>query len=199
IAVGNFSPAGGATPTYHRARARPAHSSRRAPAPEGRAGGGREWTRSSSSSPRTSGSCSRLACGTSSTRSAATTSSSTSSSAPLRCPQAASSTARSCTTRRRRHGATPERRARPWPVGAGGGGDAVSVTTLVLVVDDEPAMLKVSEMTLSQAGFSVLTLEDPLEALEEIREGLRPDVIVSDVSMPQLDGFQFYERVREVP
>lgn len=75
----------------------------------------------------------------------------------------------------------------------------MSVTTLVLVVDDEPAMLKVSEMTLSQAGFSVLTLEDPLEALEEIREGLRPDVIVSDVSMPQLDGFQFYERVREVP
>jgi len=73
------------------------------------------------------------------------------------------------------------------------------MTTLVLVVDDEPAMLKVSEMTLTQAGYNVLTLDDPLEALEEIREGLRPDVIVSDVSMPQLDGFQFYERVREVP
>ncbi|HZW27889.1 MAG TPA: response regulator, partial [Trueperaceae bacterium] len=73
------------------------------------------------------------------------------------------------------------------------------MTTLVLVVDDEPAMLKVSEMTLAQAGYTVLTMDDPLEALEEIREGLRPDVIVSDVSMPQIDGFQFYERVREVP
>lgn len=73
------------------------------------------------------------------------------------------------------------------------------MTTLVLVVDDEPAMLKVSELTLTQAGYNVLTLDDPREALEEIREGLRPDVIVSDVSMPNMDGFQFYERVREVP
>ncbi len=73
------------------------------------------------------------------------------------------------------------------------------MTTLVLVVDDEPAMLKVSEMTLTQAGYNVLTIDDPAEALEEIREGLRPDVIVSDVSMPQIDGFQFYERVREMP
>ncbi len=73
------------------------------------------------------------------------------------------------------------------------------MTTLVLVVDDEPAMLKVSEMTLTQAGFNVLTMEDPVEALGEIREGLRPDVIVSDVSMPQIDGFAFYEKVREIP
>ncbi|HZW99731.1 MAG TPA: response regulator [Trueperaceae bacterium] len=73
------------------------------------------------------------------------------------------------------------------------------MTTLVLVVDDEPAMLKVSEMTLTQAGFNVLTMDDPVEALGEIREGLRPDVIVSDVSMPQLDGFAFYEKVREIP
>ncbi len=73
------------------------------------------------------------------------------------------------------------------------------MTTLVLVVDDEPAMLKVSEMTLTQAGFNVLTMDDPVEALGEIREGLRPDVIVSDVSMPQLDGFAFYEKVHEIP
>lgn len=71
-------------------------------------------------------------------------------------------------------------------------------TTLVLVVDDEPAMLKVSEMTLAQAGYSVLTMDDPLEALEELREGLRPDVIVSDVSMPQIDGFEFYRRARSI-
>src|SRR5690606_1517093 len=50
-----------------------------------------------------------------------------------------------------------------------------------------------------QAGFNVLTMDDPVEALGESREGLRPDVIVSDVSMPQLDGFAFYEKVREIP
>ena len=71
-------------------------------------------------------------------------------------------------------------------------------TTLVLVVDDEPAMLKVSEMTLSQAGYSVLTMDNPLDALEELNEGLRPDVIVSDVTMPQIDGFEFYNRTRSI-
>src|SRR5680860_1566443 len=71
-------------------------------------------------------------------------------------------------------------------------------TTLVMVVDDEPAMLKVSEMTLLQAGYSVLTFENPLDAFEELQEGLRPDVIVSDISMPQIDGFEFYARARSI-
>ncbi len=71
-------------------------------------------------------------------------------------------------------------------------------TTLVLVVDDEPVMLKVSELTLTQAGYSVLTMDDPLEALEELKEGLRPDVIVSDVNMPQMDGFEFHNRTRAI-
>ena len=71
-------------------------------------------------------------------------------------------------------------------------------TTLVLVVDDEPVMLKISEMTLTQAGYSVLTMDNPLEALEELKEGLRPDVIVSDVNMPRIDGFEFYNRARSI-
>jgi len=70
--------------------------------------------------------------------------------------------------------------------------------TLVMVVDDEPAMLKVSEMTLVQAGYNVLTFDNPLEAVEELREGLRPDVIVSDISMPQIDGFEFFARARAI-
>lgn len=71
-------------------------------------------------------------------------------------------------------------------------------TTLVLVVDDEPAMLKVSEMTLLSAGYEVLTFDDPREALVELRDGLRPDVVVSDVSMPPMNGFDFYANVREI-
>lgn len=72
-------------------------------------------------------------------------------------------------------------------------------TTLVLVVDDEPAMLKVSQMTLEGAGYDVITFDDPIEALGELRDGLRPDVVVSDVSMPPMDGFEFYANVRELP
>jgi two-component SAPR family response regulator len=69
---------------------------------------------------------------------------------------------------------------------------------LVLVVDDEPSMLKVSELTLTGAGYGVITFDDPREALSELRDGLRPDVVVSDISMPPMDGFEFYAQVHEI-
>ncbi|MEX2535631.1 MAG: response regulator [Trueperaceae bacterium] len=68
--------------------------------------------------------------------------------------------------------------------------------TLVLVVDDDPALLKLIELTLVAASFNVLAFDDPRDAVTELEEGLRPDVIVSDVSMPGLDGFEFYKKVR---
>lgn len=68
--------------------------------------------------------------------------------------------------------------------------------TLVLVVDDDPAVLRLIELTLASAGFSVLAFEHPRDALDDLEEGLRPDVVVSDISMPGLDGFEFYKRVR---
>ncbi len=71
-------------------------------------------------------------------------------------------------------------------------------TTLVLVVDDEPSMLKISELTLTSAGYDVIAFDDPIEALAELRDGLRPDVIVSDISMPPMDGFEFHGHVREI-
>lgn len=71
-------------------------------------------------------------------------------------------------------------------------------TTLVMVVDDEPGMLKVTELSLVGAGYAVLTFDNPLEALGELNEGLRPDVIVSDISMPGMDGFEFYQQARTV-
>jgi two-component SAPR family response regulator len=71
--------------------------------------------------------------------------------------------------------------------------------TLVLVVDDDAAVLKLIELTLLAAGFNVLAFDDPRDAVAELEEGLRPDVIVSDVSMPGLGGFEFYKRVRTFP
>jgi two-component SAPR family response regulator len=71
-------------------------------------------------------------------------------------------------------------------------------TTLVLAVDDEPALLKVTEMSLLSAGYAVLTFDDARDALEEMQEGLRPDVIVSDIHMPAMDGYEFYRRVRAI-
>src|SRR5690625_1109818 len=70
--------------------------------------------------------------------------------------------------------------------------------SLVMVVDDDLGVLKVVELTLSGAGFSVLAFDDPRDAVDDLNEGLRPDVIVSDISMPGMSGFDFYKRVREI-
>lgn len=70
--------------------------------------------------------------------------------------------------------------------------------SLVMVVDDDLGVLKVVELTLSGAGFSVLAFDDPRDAVDDLNDGLRPDVIVSDVSMPGMSGFDFYKRVREI-
>lgn len=70
--------------------------------------------------------------------------------------------------------------------------------TLVLAVDDDLGVLKLTQISLEGAGYTVLAFDNPLDALEEIQEGLRPDVIVSDVSMPSLDGFGFYQKVRDI-
>ena len=73
-----------------------------------------------------------------------------------------------------------------------------SSPTLVLAVDDDPTNLKLIEMSLTGAGYTVLTFDRARSALAEMHEGLRPDVIVSDVSMPLMDGFNFYGKVREI-
>lgn len=72
------------------------------------------------------------------------------------------------------------------------------ILSLVMVVDDDLGVLKVVELTLSGAGFSVLAFDDPRDAVDDLNEGLRPDVIVSDISMPGMSGFDFYKRVREI-
>ena len=71
-------------------------------------------------------------------------------------------------------------------------------STLVLAVDDDLGILKLTQVSLESAGYNVLAYDNAYEALDELNEGLRPDVIVSDISMPALDGFGFYSKVREI-
>lgn len=65
----------------------------------------------------------------------------------------------------------------------------------VLVVDDEPDVTELLEYKLQQAGFLVRAINDPLRVLGLARD-LRPEVIVLDVMMPELNGLQLLKMIR---
>lgn len=70
-------------------------------------------------------------------------------------------------------------------------------TRRILVVDDEPRMTRFIRMNLDLEGFSVHEAYDGKEALDRVREVL-PDLVILDVMMPKLDGFQTLQMMREV-
>lgn len=66
----------------------------------------------------------------------------------------------------------------------------------ILVVEDEPSTQRLLDMILTSEGFEVRTCDNGSEALGEI-ERLKPDLVVLDLMMPEMDGFEFSRRVRE--
>jgi len=68
---------------------------------------------------------------------------------------------------------------------------------LILVVDDEPRIRKFVRMNLELEGFRVIEADNGLEALEKVREEL-PDLVLLDVMMPEMDGFEALEHIREI-
>lgn len=65
----------------------------------------------------------------------------------------------------------------------------------ILVVDDEPQVRKLLETYLGRAGFEVRTAVDGLDALERVREEV-PDLVITDVTMPNLNGLELTRRLR---
>ncbi|NIS81540.1 MAG: response regulator [Anaerolineales bacterium] len=67
----------------------------------------------------------------------------------------------------------------------------------ILVVDDEPRMIHVIRMNLEHDGFEVYEATSGLMALEKMRDQM-PDLILLDVMMPDLDGFETLRLIREI-
>jgi len=68
---------------------------------------------------------------------------------------------------------------------------------LVLIVDDEPRMIKFIRLNLELEGYRVSEASNGLEALDKVRKEL-PDLVLLDVMMPEMDGFEALERIREI-
>ena len=66
----------------------------------------------------------------------------------------------------------------------------------ILVVDDEPYLRDGIRLTLEAEGYRVLTASDGAEALA-VLQSQPVDLILADIAMPRMNGYQLYERVRE--
>ena len=69
-----------------------------------------------------------------------------------------------------------------------------SMEPMVLVVDDDDTVREITALILEEAGYRVLVARDGNEALEQVRDA-RPDGVLLDMMMPEVDGLQFLHRL----
>lgn len=67
---------------------------------------------------------------------------------------------------------------------------------LILVVDDEKRMVRFIRLNLEQDGYQVVSAYNGNEALEQVRTAL-PNLVLLDVMMPDIDGFEVLKKIRE--
>jgi len=69
---------------------------------------------------------------------------------------------------------------------------------LVMVVDDSKVILRIVEKGLAEAGFKVITAENGKKALDLLGD-IQPDLILTDIEMPDINGFEFCEAIHKNP
>lgn len=68
----------------------------------------------------------------------------------------------------------------------------------ILAVDDEKHIVRLIQVNLERQGYEVLTAFDGKEALQKVEEE-RPDLVVLDVMMPYMDGFEVLQNLKRNP
>lgn len=69
------------------------------------------------------------------------------------------------------------------------------MTRTIMTVDDSPSMRALLRHALTSEGYEVAAAEDGVDALERI-DGSAPDLVITDINMPRMDGFGLIEALR---
>jgi CheY-like chemotaxis protein len=68
---------------------------------------------------------------------------------------------------------------------------------LVYLIDDDSFLLDMYALKFKECGINVEAISDPQVALEKIRKGATPDVVIVDIIMPNMTGFDFLEAMQK--
>jgi two-component system chemotaxis response regulator CheY len=69
----------------------------------------------------------------------------------------------------------------------------------IFIVDDSATMLMSVKGNLEMNGFEVSTAVDGQDALDKLKAGLKPDLIITDVNMPRMTGLELIKHVKALP
>jgi PAS domain S-box-containing protein len=78
------------------------------------------------------------------------------------------------------------------------GGEPARGTETLLLVEDNPSVMEVTARMLEKLGYTVIQAESGAEALKALGDGVMVDALVTDVSMPSMNGVELAERVRRI-
>lgn len=68
------------------------------------------------------------------------------------------------------------------------------MTKIILLVDDSVTMLMSVKSNLENAGFKVETAEDGVKAMAKLTAGLKPNLIITDINMPNMGGIELIKK-----
>ncbi len=69
----------------------------------------------------------------------------------------------------------------------------------IMVIDDSATMRMSLKANLELSGFKVVIADDGVQALNQLKGGIKPDLIITDINMPNMGGLEFIKAVRALP
>ena len=73
------------------------------------------------------------------------------------------------------------------------------MTKTILIVDDSTTMTMSLKSSLQMSGYTVLTASDGVNALTVLKTGAKPDLIITDINMPNMGGLELIKNLKALP